>query len=330
MNNVSDLQTVIDQYDQNPEGAEGFKSGSYSFSFGKIWRDTTVIGYTSDSEEPGTPKVLPTSQTSHEEAQIFTRSTTPAEPEPSAMPEMGIDSPEGEQSEEGGMGGDGGDAGMGEETPAGEIPPEGGTPPADAGGDEGGNAFAELGAKFGDMKGSDEDPMGATSKFKRPAPKKESIDLLKECRINETKRKLIKSSAYIDFDVESKKVYEGELVTLYMLPVNRGDGKYELYDYTVNKDSSVPSSYTVNRAITSSIKEAIPYIIISDSELNQLCRRICSVMKAAKDVIGGQDDDHESTERAIERYLREEKLSEIFGMGKKPPGRFSANTKKEI
>jgi hypothetical protein len=330
MNNVSDLQTVIDQYDQNPEGAEGFKTGEYSFSFGKIWRGTSVIGYTNPSEEPGSPKILPTSQTSHEEAQIFTSSTVPAAPEPSEMPEMGIESPEGEQSEDGGMGGDGGDGGMGEEPPP--EPPEGGTPPPDEGGGGGDSAFKELGAKFGDMKGSDEDPMGATSKFKRPAPKKESLDLLKECRINETKRKSVKSSGYIDFDIVSKEIHEGELVTLYMLPVNRGDGKYELFEYRVTKDNSVPTSYTVNREITSAIKEAVPYVIISDSELNQLCKRVCSVMKAAKDVTGGREIE-ESTEQAIDRYLREEKLVEIFGFGKNPKkpqvkntNRYSSNT----
>jgi hypothetical protein len=300
-NNSSDLHAVLDEYKSDPIKAEGFKSGAYSFSFGKIWRDRIVIGYTNESEEPGAPAILPTSQTSHVEASVFAADIVPAMPEPDeGMPEMGIDSPEGEQSEDPSTGG----GATSEEEPPGEEPPGSGQEPFPQEPEGEGGSFAELGKKLGADRGSDEDPLGVTSKFKRPSPKKESIDLINEVRITETRRKLIRSTASVEFDIETKQVFDGELVTLYILPINRGDGKFELYDFRVTKSDSIPSAFAVSKAISSAIIEAIPYVTLNNSQLSQISRRVYSVMKAAKDIAGGEME--ESITSAIDRYIRED------------------------
>jgi len=89
------------------------------------------------------------------------------------------------------------------------------------------------------------------------------------------------------------------------LPTIRSEGKYELYDFTVTKTSTIPSAFAVRQAIASSVADAIPHVTVNRSQLEGIARRLHSAMKAAKDSVGGFNGEESVTE-AIERYFMEE------------------------
>lgn len=283
------LHDVLEKFVSDAAGSEGFRVDDYSISFGKIWRGNTVIGYLTPNQEDG-PKILPTSQTSHVESDAFASMITspPAGPTGS-MPPMTMDSPEGQQGE------------PEPEDPNGPSkgPPEQGGPPPEPepGGDQG---FADLLKNFSDEKSEKDDPanLGKT----KPSPPRESIELLRSVRLQETRRKYVRASAALEFDIESKKVAGGEKVVLYLLPVARSEGKYELYDFTVTTTATIPTAHAVSLAVAAAVSEATPHVSVNRSQLVTVSRRVYSVMKAAKDVVGGYDLE-ESVSEEIARYF---------------------------
>jgi hypothetical protein len=306
------LKAVIAQFEADPGKANGFSSGGYSLDYGKIWRGNTVIGYANDQagdKNPDVPKFLPTSKTTREEGDCFVAAQAVAPPE-IASPPMSISSPEGAQSEEkpSAPGGEAGGA-------AGEPPPS--TLPEKGG--EGGEAtdLGSLGAEMGgEASGKEANPESFASRKKEPAvdplglgrekaPARENLEMLASARLEETRRKYFRASAALEFDIEAKLVTGGESVCLYLLPTIRSEGKYELYDFTVTKTSSIPSAFAVRQAVASSVAEAIPHVTVNRSQLEMISRRVHSAMKAAKDDQGGFNKEESVTE-AIERYFMED------------------------
>jgi hypothetical protein len=304
------LKAVIAKYEEDPEKANGFSSGGYSIDYDKIWRGNTVIGYANDSaggdnpdipnpNNPDIPKFLPTSKTTREEGDCFAASAAVAPPEP-ASPAMSINSPEGAQSEEK------------PSAPGGQpasAPPAGGEGEATDLGSLGKEMSAGSPGKatspddFQSRKSEPEvDPLGL-AKAKTPA--RENLEVLASARLEETRRKYFRASAALEFDIEAKGVTGGESIVLYLLPTLRSEGKYELYDFTVTKTSSIPSAYAVRQAVASSVAEAIPHVTVNRSQLEMIARRVYSAMKAAKDDHGGFNG-NESVTEAIERYFMED------------------------
>ena len=295
------LKAVIAKYEQDPEKANGFSSGGYSVDYDKIWRGNTVIGYADDTSggNPETPKFLPTSKTTREEGDCFVASQAVAPPEP-ASPAMSIHSPEGAQSED-------------------QPPAAGGEAPTPPEGGEGGQAtdLGSLGAEMSNREpGQEGNPEDFSARKKEPevdplglgkekGPTRESLENLASARLEETRRKYFNASASLQFDIEAKGVTGGESICLYLLPTIRSEGKYELYDFTVTKTSTIPSAYAVRQAIASSVAEAIPHVTVNRSQLEGIARRLYSAMKAAKDNIGGFNA-NESVSEAIERYFMED------------------------
>jgi hypothetical protein len=309
------LKAVIAKYEENPEKANGFSSGGYSIDYDKIWRGNTVIGYADDKagiENPDIPKFLPTSKTSREEGDCFAASAAVAPPEP-ASPPMSITSPEGAQSEEqppapgGEAGGEAGEAG-GEPSAS----PEGEAGQATDLGSLGAELSSEAPVKGGGGGNPDDfasrknepgvDPLGFG---KEKTPTRENLEVLASARLEETRRKYFKATAALEFDIEAKSVTGGESVCLYLLPTLRSEGKYELYDFTVTKTSSIPSAFAVRQAVASSVAEAIPHVMVNRSQLEMISRRVHSAMKAAKDDCGGFNGEESVTE-AIDRYFMED------------------------
>jgi hypothetical protein len=302
------LKAVIAKYEENPEKANGFSSGGYSVDYDKIWRGNTVIGYADEKgkDNPEIPTFLPTSKTTREEGDAFAASAAVAPPEP-ASPPMSITSPEGAQSEK--PSAPGGAAGGA----SGELPPA--TSPEGGGGEA--KDLGSLGAEMGnEAPGKEENPDSFAARKKEPgvdplglgkesAPTRESLEALASARLEETRRKYFRATAALEFDIEAKSVTGGESVCLYLLPTIRSEGKYELYDFTVTKTSSIPSAFAVRQAVASSVAEAIPHVTVNRSQLEGIARRVHSAMKAAKDGCGGFNGEESITE-AIDRYFRED------------------------
>lgn len=306
------LKAVLAQYEANPEKANGFSSGGYSLDYDKIWRGNTVIAYVNPQDNanganPDVPKFLPTSRTTPEEGNALVTSQAIAPPEPVSAP-MTISSPEGAASEE---------------KPPEEIPStSGGVPPEEIPSDaeaypeeEGGEGAAsnlgelDLGKEppppsnpehFANRR-KETDPLGLAAETR---PTRENLETLANSRLEETRRKYFSATAYLQFDVEAKGVTGGERICLYLLPVIRSEGKYELYDFTVTQNSSIPSQYAVQQAVFAATAEAIPHVTVNRSALVHVARRVHSAMKAAKDLAGGFNGEESVTE-SIDRYLAE-------------------------
>jgi hypothetical protein len=289
---TNDLQVIVNALRSNPEVLKtGIQQGAYSVAYGKLWRGATVIGYVpNETPAEGEPlSILYTSHTSPEEAAVF---RSPAPPTPAAAPAITLNSPEGKQAE--------------------EKPPEGGGS-APAGGGE--TQLPAPGANGGEEK-PPSDSEGATFKKKQPtdpaglgAPRGESFyaeeyAVLNEARMVETRRKLLKANAIIEFDLEAKKVTRGVWVHLWLLPSNRVDGKFELYTHTVTSTCNVPSVYAIKRELTSAMHDQMPHIVVSDASLSSIARKINLAMRGAKDSLGG-DQKAESVEEEIDGYLVE-------------------------
>ena len=300
------LKAVIAKYEEDPEKANGFSSGGYSVDYDKIWRGNTVIGYADakGKENPDIPTFLPTSKTTREEGDCFVSSEAVAPPEP-ASPPMSINSPEGAASEEPPAPG-GGEPGGAPGAEAGSPPPGGGaTDLGSLGSEMSAGAPAKEGSPddFASRKAEPEvDPLGLA---KEATPARENLEVLASARLEETRRKYFRASAALEFDIEAKGVTGGESICLYLLPTIRSEGKYELYDFTVTKTSSIPSPFAVRQAVASSVAEAIPHVTVNRSQLEMIARRIHSAMKAAKDSCGGFNGEESVTE-AIERYFNED------------------------
>jgi hypothetical protein len=306
---IEGLKAALAKYEQDPEKANGFSSGGYSIDYDKIWRGNVVIGYANEAgkQNPDIPTFLPTSKTTREEGDCFVSSEAVAPPEP-ASPPMSISSPEGAASEEkpSAPGAELGGGGEGGEAPS-AAPPEG---EATDLGSLGAEMSAEPSGKeetnpedFRSRKTEPEvDPLGLA---KEKGPTRENLEVLASARLEETRRKYFNATASLQFDIEAKSVTGGESVCLYLLPVIRSEGKYELYDFTITKTSSLPSAYAVRQAVAASVAEAIPHVTVNRSQLEMIARRIYSAMKAAKDDQGGFNG-NESVSEAIERYFIEE------------------------
>jgi hypothetical protein len=288
---TNDLQVIVNALRSNPEILKtGIKQGPYSVAYGKLWRGATVIGYVPNETPPeGTQlQILYTSHTSPEEAAVF---RSPAPPTPSAAPAMTLNSPEGQQAEPG------------------QPPPEKGAggveqqqPPAPGGGDEEKPPSDSEGASF-KRKNRPQDAAGLG------APRGESFyaeeyAVLNEARMIETRRKLLKANAVIEFDLECKNVTRGVWVHLWLLPSHRVDGKFELYTHTVTSTCNVPSVYSIKRELVSAMHDQMPHIVVSDASLSSIARRINLAMRGAKDSLGG-DQKEESVEEEITGYLIE-------------------------
>jgi hypothetical protein len=299
------LKAVIKKYEADPEKAAGFSSGGYSIDYDKVWRGNTVIGYVNDAKKkdmtnPDIPTFLPTSKTTPEEGSCFVAAQAVAPPEAASAP-MTIKSPEGAESEE---------------KPAPAPGKEG--PPSPSSAPPGGEAkdLGELGANLGAEGAPKEKPDDFAARKKEPEsdplglakearPARENLETLANSRLEETRRKYFSATAHLEFDVEAKSVTGGERITLYLLPVVRPEGKYELYDFTVTKNSSIPSQYAVQQAVFAATAEAIPHVTVNRSQLAHIARRVHSAMRGAKDLSGGFRGEESVTE-AIERYLIEE------------------------
>lgn len=300
---INDLKTVVDALRSNPETIKtGIKAGHYSVAYGKIWRGSVVIGYlpaSAETVEGATPpEILYTSHTSPEEAAIF---RSPAPPTPAAAPGMTLTSPEGRQSEE-------------PSTPQKQQPEQ--PPPAEPAPAPGAEAQPQPQEQTGEKPASEEE--GAV--FKRG--RKESIDVaglgaprgadfypeayavLNEARMTETRRKLLKANAVIEFDLECKKVTRGVWVHLWLLPSRRLDGKFELYTHTVTSTCNVPSIYSIKRDLVSAMHDQMPHIVVSDASVQAIARKINLAMSAAKDSLGGSQKE-ESIIEEIDGYLVE-------------------------
>jgi hypothetical protein len=391
----SDLKTIVDQVNANPK-ADNVRSGTYSISYGKIWRGNVVIGYVNpDSSIENAPKILPTSRTSPEEADLFANEPNLAPPEPANAPAMSIDSPEGKEAEAPAE-----PSSAPEGAPETNSPENGEAPPGDGGAED----LEGLENQFA-KKAKPNDPLGILGQqFSKGRPKREAMesdligvlvedqesiayaairtpdgkvftgfchyeaalkateegaitlddfdegnckegfvttsgkfldrrqalilakkanknlssyvhdendeylaseDLVWAESLDETRRKYFKATAALEFDIEAKGTAGGESIVLYLLPVVRSAGKYELYDFTVTSTSSIPSLYAVETAISGEVTEAIPFVTVNKAAIKQVSRRVHASMKAAKDVIGGFSGE-ESTFDAIDRYLTEE------------------------
>jgi hypothetical protein len=291
---TNDLQTVVSALRSNPNIlTTGIKVGAYSVAYGKLWRGATVIGYLPSAPIEGVElTILNTSHTSPEEAAVF---RAPAPPTPaSGTPAMSIDSPEGKEAE----------APPSAAAPSSGVAPSGEKPPPEI----------EPGGEEKPPSGS----QGAVFKPRRsPAPKNaalgaprgesfytEEYAALNEARMVETRRKLLKANAIIEFDLEAKNVTRGVWVHLWLLPSERVDGKFELYTHTVTATCNVPSAYAIRREIKDAMHEQMPHIVVSDASLSSIARKINLAMRGAKDSLGGSQKS-ESIEDEIEAYLEE-------------------------
>jgi hypothetical protein len=287
---INDLHVIVSALRSNPNVlTTGIKQGSYSVAYGKLWRGATVIGYLPSAPIEGTElQILNTSHTSPEEAAVF---RSPAPPTPaSGAPAMTLNSPEGKEAEEKPP-----PAPTPGAAPAGEEPPPEGEPGAN------GEEKPPSGSQGAVFKKKDPAGLGA--------PRGESFyteeyAALNEARMIETRRKLLKANAIIEFDLEAKKVTRGVWIHLWLLPSNRVDGKFELYTHTVTSTCNVPSAYAIKREITGAMHEQMPHIVVSDASLSSIARKINLAMRGAKDSLGG-DTKTESIEEEIEGYLVE-------------------------
>lgn len=283
--NTNDLQQVINKLLQDPSVLQtGVKQGAYSVTAGKIWRGTTVIGYAAQSPVEGTKvELLPTSQTTPAEHAIMKR---PAPEAPAETPPMTVNSPEGQQAEA----------------------PE----PQQPQSQPGQQTKVPL-SKNGNKQESVEEILRVDETYNpkdllkqdRIVVYPEDYQALNEHRLIETRRKYIKASASIEFDIEAKRVTGGEWIRLYLLPVVRSEGKYELYSHCVTRECHIPSAHKVEQEVSKEIKEKLTHANLNPRQLMQLGRRIHSMMRAAKDVLGGSPVQSESIEREIETYLAE-------------------------
>jgi len=298
------LKAVIAKYEADPEKAAGFSSGGYAIDYDKVWRGNDVIGYVNDQKKdmtnPDIPTFLPTSKTTPEEGSCFVAAQAAAPPEAASAP-MTITSPEGAESEEKAA------PGPGKETPAAAAPPEGGE--AKDLGELGANLGAEAPAKetnpedFTNRKKEPEsDPLGLAGEAR---PARENLEVLAHSRLEETRRKYFNATASLHFDVEAKSYPGGERICLYLLPVTRSEGKYEVYDHLVTKNTSLPSPYAVQQAIFAATAEAIPHVTVSRNQLAHIARRVYSAMRGAKDLAGGKEIE-ESIEEEIAKFLEED------------------------
>jgi hypothetical protein len=128
--------------------------------------------------------------------------------------------------------------------------------------------------------------------------------VLNEARMTETRRKLLKANAIIEFDLECKDVTRGVWVHLWLLPSRRLDGKFELYTHTVTATCNVPSIYRIRLDLVAAMHDQMPHIVVSDASVQSIARKINLAMSAAKDSLGGSQKDA-SIEEEIEGYLIE-------------------------
>lgn len=336
---TSGLQDVVQHFLDDPKGSDGFESGVYAVRFGKIWRGNKVIGYATNSSPPvppapkanadpnappdaapeaapvdvdmtaasSGPLILSTSQTTNEERRVFdTTKAAPPSPKPS-MPPMSLDSPDGQ-------------AAQGQEAPS-DIPDAGSAERFDVGGsslpgpqsapkDNDGEAtdLAGVGNELDPNhkeEEDDDDPVGL-KKVKRSPRRaaRESLELLDKARLDETRRKYIKLTACMEFDVDSKRQTNCEVVSLYVLPVNRSAGRFELYDFKVTEYCAIPSQYSIERAITQALAEDFAFVNVNKVELQKLAKHVHKIIDAAKTLYGGCDIE-ESVKEELDRYLFE-------------------------
>jgi hypothetical protein len=299
------LKAVVAQYEANPEKANGFSSGGYSIDYDKIWRGNVVVGYTNpdkkDASNPDIPSFLPTSRTSPEEGQCFVAAKAVAPPEP-ASPPMSISSPEGAASEEKSAPEPSAEAPAASPPPSGEAKDLGELGPEISAEEEEAPKEANPEHFQARKKEPGVDPLGLS---RETAPARENLEVLASARLEETRRKYFNATASLQFDIEAKAVTGGESVCLYLLPIIRPEGKYELYDFTVTKTSAIPSAYAVRQAVAASVAEAMPHVTVNRSQLEMIARRVYSAMKGAKDDLGGFRREESITE-AIDRYFMED------------------------
>ncbi len=288
---ITDLQKVVAEIFKNPDVLNnGVKSGAYSCSLGKIWRGNIVIGYCAKAPIQGEqPVLMHTSQTSPQEAACL-KATAPAEP--TEAPPMELNSPEGKASEDpapsaGQISPTDPNSPGGEKPPGSEQPPQGEQPPP---------------LQQHKVRRESRDPstlLQQNGTVLYPA----EFEALNESRMIETRRKYIKIVALLEFDIESKRITGGEWIHLYLLPANRSEGKYELYDYCVTRDAGIPSAFRVTQEVSAAVREAVPHIVPNQGQLVRLGRKMHAIMRAAKDVLGGPAT--ESLVSELESYLVE-------------------------
>jgi hypothetical protein len=283
---LQDLQQIVQKVYANPEVLKtGIKVGPYSISLGKVWRGNTVIGYAATEPLEGEkPTFMHTSQTTPEEAATFRE---PAPETPAATPPMQVNSPEGKEAEEPSEPGKA--AGKPQQvSPSGEPSPNGETPPK-----------SEKGYRPPPKRKNPRDLLAQSGSIIYP----EEYMALNESRLIETRRKYIRASALVEFDIESKQITGGEWIHLYLLPANRPEGKYELYDFCVTKTSGIPHSQKVIREVAAAVRDACPHIVVNANQLRHLGQRMYKIIRAAKEVLGGPNVG-ENLNSEIELYLQ--------------------------